>query len=78
MLMQLHPAEHEWPDGEPGSPIHGSQFYRGYCPGCGTAMRVVDPDWAGLVWCEHGSDDDGTGTVYTHLRTQIDQWAELW
>lgn len=93
--MQLHSAEYEWPNGEPGSPIHGSQFYRGYCPGCGAPMRVIDPKWANWVWCERctlrpqtgglaaprvadGSDDDGYGTVYTHLRTQIDQWGEPW
>lgn len=38
--------------GQPGSRIHGSRYYRGYCRFCGQAIRVHDPEVARVGACE--------------------------
>ena len=35
-----------------GKKISGSKWYRTFCPGCFTPMRMVSPDSKKLPWCE--------------------------
>ena len=50
--MQVYPSAATLKQfGSPGSPVAGSVYYRGYCPGCGEPIRVNDPDLALCTYC---------------------------